>query len=60
MIGAANTSHTAPLDFNGTSRAGSSDAGAYRFNAAGNPGWKIVAGFKNAVRPNPPTNVRAE
>lgn len=60
LIGAASDAHTAPLDFNGTSRAGSSDAGAYRFNAAGNPGWKIVAGFKNAVRPNPPTNLSAE
>jgi hypothetical protein len=60
LIGAASTAHTTPLDFNGTSRAGSSDAGAYRFNAAGNPGWKIVAGFKNVVRPNPPTNVSAE
>jgi hypothetical protein len=60
LIGAASAAHTAPLDFNGTSRAGSSDAGAYRFNAAGNPGWKIVAGFKNAVRPNPPTNLTAE
>lgn len=60
LIGAASAAHTAPLDFNGTSRAGSSDAGAYRFNAAGNPGWKIVAGFKNAVRPNPPTNLSAE
>lgn len=60
LIGAASTAHTAPLDFNGTLRAGSSDAGAYRFNAAGNPGWKIVAGFKNAVRPNPPTNLSAE
>ena len=60
LIGAASTAHTAPLDFNGTSRTGSSDAGAYRFNAAGNPGWKVVAGFKNAVRPNPPTSVTAE
>jgi hypothetical protein len=49
-----------PLDFNGTSRTGSTDAGAYRYNASGNPGWKIVAGFKNAVRPNPPTSVTAE
>ena len=60
LIGAAGSAHTTALDFNGTSRAGSSDAGAYRYDAAGNPGWKIVAGFKNAVRPNPPTNVRAE
>jgi hypothetical protein len=60
LIGAANASHVTPLDFNGTSRSGSTDAGAYRYNASGNPGWKIVAGFKNAVRPNPPTSVTAE
>jgi hypothetical protein len=60
LIGAASAAHVTPLDFNGTSRTGSSDAGAYRYNAAGNPGWKIVAGFKNAVRPNPPTNLSAE
>jgi len=60
LIGAASASHVTSLDFNGTSRAGSADAGAYRYNASGNPGWKIVAGFKNAVRPNPPTNVTAE
>jgi hypothetical protein len=60
LIGAANAAHVTPLDFNGTSRTGSTDAGAYRYNASCNPGWKIVAGFKNAVRPNPPTSVTAE
>ncbi|HEV8333693.1 MAG TPA: right-handed parallel beta-helix repeat-containing protein [Steroidobacteraceae bacterium] len=60
LIGAASAAHTTALDFNGTSRTGSSDVGAYRYNSAGNPGWKIVAGFKNAVRPNPPTSVTAE
>jgi parallel beta helix pectate lyase-like protein len=60
LIGAASASHVTPLDFNGISRSGSTDAGAYRYNASGNPGWKIVAGFKNAVRPNPPTSVTAE
>jgi hypothetical protein len=60
LIGAASSGHTASLDFNGTSRSGSLDAGAYRFNSAGNPGWRIVAGFKNAVRPKPPMNVTAE
>jgi hypothetical protein len=60
LIAAANASHVTPLDFNGTSRTGSTDAGAYRYNASGNPGWKIVAGFKSAVRPNPPTSVTAE
>jgi Right handed beta helix region len=59
LIGAAAPAYATPVDFNGTSRSGSTDAGAYRFNAAGNPGWHIVAGFKNAVRPLPPTDVTA-
>jgi hypothetical protein len=36
----------AVADFNGTKRSQSFDAGAYRFNAKGNPGWKIAPGFK--------------
>ena len=60
LIGAASATHVASADFNGTSRSGSTDAGAYRFNAAGNPGWQIGAGFKNAVRPLPPTAVTAQ
>lgn len=63
LIGAASAAHATPLDFNGTSRTGTNDAGAYRFSASGNPGWQISPGFKtsgNVVRPNPPTNVTAE
>lgn len=59
LIGAAAAAHVSSVDFNGTSRSGSADAGAYRFNAAGNPGWQIVAGFKNAVRPKPPADLTA-
>lgn len=62
LIGAAAPAHVPAVDFNGTSRTGSADAGAYRFNAAGNPGWRIAAGFKTTgsavAAPNPPTNVR--
>jgi hypothetical protein len=60
LIGAANAAHATSIDFNGTSRSGSNDVGAYRYNASGNPGWQITAGFKtsgNIVRPMPPTNV---
>jgi hypothetical protein len=60
LIGAANEAHATSIDFNGTSRSGSNDVGAYRYNASGNPGWQITAGFKtsgNIVRPMPPTNV---
>lgn len=64
LIGAAAAAHATAMDFNGTGRAGSSDAGAYRFNANGNPGWRIVAGFKTmsgiVASPMPPTNVRVE
>jgi hypothetical protein len=63
LIGAASAAHIAALDFNGNSRNGTNDVGAYRYSAAGNPGWVISAGFKtagNVVRPNPPTNVTAE
>jgi hypothetical protein len=64
LIGAASSTWATATDFNGTARAGSNDVGAYRFNAAGNPGWKIAAGFKQptggGVRPNPPTNVTAQ
>ncbi|MGQ0383329.1 MAG: right-handed parallel beta-helix repeat-containing protein [Gammaproteobacteria bacterium] len=64
LVGAAASAHVTAIDFNGTSRSGSADAGAYRFNAAGNPGWRITAGFKPAAGgtapPNPPTNVRAD
>ncbi|MGQ0430463.1 MAG: right-handed parallel beta-helix repeat-containing protein [Gammaproteobacteria bacterium] len=62
LIGAATPAYVSALDFNGTARAGSADVGAYRFNAAGNPGWRITAGFKTAAGaaavPNPPTNFR--
>lgn len=64
LVGAAAAAHATALDFNGTSRSGSSDVGAYRFNASGNPGWRIIAGFKTtsgAVSPPmPPTNVRVQ
>jgi hypothetical protein len=62
LVGAAAPAHVATADFNGTSRNGSADAGAYRYAASGNPGWRIAAGFKTAAGgaapPNPPTNVR--
>lgn len=63
LIGAASAAHAAALDFNGTSRTGTNDVGAYRYSASGNPGWTITAGFKtsgNVIRPNPPTNVTAQ
>lgn len=60
LIGAAAAQHAPATDFNGTSRAGTSDVGAYRYSASGNPGWALAAGFKGGTRPMPPTNVQAE
>lgn len=63
LLGAASSTYATPADFNGTSRSGSADTGAYRFSASGNPGWRIMAGFKppvGTVRPMPPTNVTSE
>ena len=59
----ASAANVPALDFNGSSRTGTNDVGAYRYNAAGNPGWVISAGFKTSgtvVRPNPPTNLTAQ
>lgn len=63
LIGTASAANVPALDFNGSSRTGTNDVGAYRYNAAGNPGWVISAGFKTSgtvVRPNPPTNLTAQ
>ncbi|HET6629558.1 MAG TPA: right-handed parallel beta-helix repeat-containing protein [Woeseiaceae bacterium] len=63
LVGAGSAEYVPELDFNGTPRAGIADAGAYRFQPGGNPGWALGPGFKGsgaqAARPNPPTDVTA-
>ncbi len=49
LPGAADLAYLAADDFNGTDRTGSADAGAYRFDAGGNPGWTIIPDFKDAT-----------
>lgn len=49
LIGAGDAGHAVADDFNGTPRQGSADAGAYRFDAAGNPGWVLSADFKDVT-----------
>jgi hypothetical protein len=46
LVGAANSDFATADDFNGTSRAGTRDVGAYVFRATGNPGWRIGKEFK--------------
>ncbi|MGI9243178.1 MAG: right-handed parallel beta-helix repeat-containing protein [Verrucomicrobiales bacterium] len=45
-IGRADPTHLSDRDFNSTARGGARDAGAYKFDPAGNPGWRISEGFK--------------
>lgn len=47
LVGAAGAPYLADDDFNGTPRDGALDAGAYKFDAAGNPGWTLTPGFKS-------------
>jgi hypothetical protein len=47
IIGVANVSFAASLDFNGTSRTNPYDVGAYETEGLrANPGWQITPGFK--------------
>ncbi len=56
LIGAADASLQPADDFNGTSRAGTADAGAYVRTTASNPGWAVTAGFKGSIA-SPPAPV---
>jgi len=66
LIGAGNSLHAAPLDFNGSSRAAPVDVGAYESDGlAANPGWPPQPGLKgdieqDRVPPQPPTDVTAD
>jgi hypothetical protein len=64
LIGAANASFVASLDFNGTSRTSPYDVGAYETEGLeANPGWRIAPGFKVTgsqpmLPPMAPTNLQ--
>jgi hypothetical protein len=60
LTGNGDSRYVAEQDFNGARREGNADAGAYRFNPNGNPGWVLAAGFKAgySARPMPPSNLR--
>ncbi|HXG06319.1 MAG TPA: choice-of-anchor Q domain-containing protein, partial [Nitrososphaera sp.] len=66
LIGAANASLVASLDFNGTSRTSPYDIGAYETEGLGvNPGWQIAPGFKVTgsqpmLPPLAPTNLQVQ
>ena len=62
LVNAGSSDYAAQIDFNGTPRGGLADAGAYRYNSNGNPGWGLAIGFKDvgysATRPNPPADLQ--
>jgi len=65
LIGSASAGHTAPADFNGSTRTSPFDVGAYETNGqASNPGWRIGAGFKvigvPTGPPAAPSNLRVQ
>ena len=58
LLGAGNPTYATSIDFNGTQRLGSVDAGAYAWTGAQNPGWPIAPGFKDA-NPAPTLSIAA-
>lgn len=46
LVGTADPTYATEVDFNGLPRDGGLDVGAYAFDAGGNPGWTLQAGFK--------------
>ncbi len=56
LLGAGDPAYVTPVDFNGTTRTGNTDAGAYTWSGDPNPGWYIQANFKSSnPTPTPPT-----
>lgn len=49
LIGAADPAYLVENDFNATPRADAPDVGAYKWNAGGNPGWKLGETFKQIL-----------
>ncbi|MEM1034267.1 MAG: right-handed parallel beta-helix repeat-containing protein [Myxococcota bacterium] len=51
LAGAGDAAYVTDVDFNGTPRLGVADAGAYAFDAMGNPGWALDGDFKDLPLP---------
>lgn len=54
LIDAGHAGHVVAVDFNGTARTGTPEAGAYTYTQGSNPGWKPKAGFKPLTQSQPP------
>lgn len=61
LIDSGEPAHSVDVDFNGTPRAGTPEAGAYNWSGPQNPGWTVGPGFKGQTTPggsapDPPGN----
>lgn len=55
LVGAGDAAYVTAEDFNTRPQNGPPDVGAYAFSEGGNPGWTIVAGFKEFPPDEPDT-----
>lgn len=55
LIDAGDPSYVTGVDFNGTPRTGTPDAGAYTWTTEQNPGWTVAPGFKDGTPPDTTT-----
>ncbi len=65
LIDAGDASYVTEVDFNGTLRTGSPEAGAYTWTGQNNPGWKVISEFKEGKDQDttplaPPKNLRLD
>ena len=60
LIGSATPTFVTNADFNGTPRTGAVEAGAYEWNGANNPGWRVAPGFKASGAQIPDVKLSAE
>ncbi|HJL16912.1 MAG TPA: right-handed parallel beta-helix repeat-containing protein [Sandaracinaceae bacterium LLY-WYZ-13_1] len=57
LVGAGDAAHVVSDDFNGVSRMGVADVGAYAFGDGSNPGWTLAEDFKGETEtPTPGTD----
>jgi len=56
LVAAGDEAYVVADDFNGTSRVGVADVGAYAYAEGGNPGWTIAEGFRDDVPVMPGTD----
>ena len=57
LAGAGASAHVVSLDFNGSTRGGAADVGAYALGGGANPGWTLAEEFRPPAGGEPPVGV---